>query len=91
MTDGPPIVLDYRGLRCPLPVLRARRALRRVACGREALITADDSSAPADFTAFCDVAGHELLGIAEKGGVFEIRLRIGRQSRSQEGRSHGQR
>ena len=81
MTDEPAIVLDYRGLRCPLPVIRARKALRRVAAGREALITADDSSAPADFTAFCDIAGHELLGIAEHEGRFEIRLRTGRKGR----------
>ncbi len=49
--------------------------------GREALITADDASAPADFSAFCDIAGHELLGIAEQDGLFEIRLRTGRKAR----------
>ena len=73
MTDEPAIALDYRGLRCPLPVIRARKALRRVPSGREALITADDASAPADFSAFC--------GIAEHDGLFEIRLRTGRKAR----------
>ena len=81
MTDEPAIVLDYRGLRCPLPVIRARKALRRVPSGREALITADDASAPSDFSAFCDIAGHELLDIAEHDGLFEIRLRTGRKGR----------
>lgn len=81
MTDEPAILLDYRGLRCPLPVIRARKALRRVPSGREALITADDSSAPTDFTAFCDIAGHELIGIVEHEGLFEIRLRTGNKGR----------
>ncbi len=81
MTDEAAIVLDYRGLRCPLPVIRARKALRRVPAGREALVTADDASAPADFSAFCDIAGHELLGIEEHDGLFEIRLRTGRKGR----------
>ena len=81
MTDEPLITLDYRGLRCPLPVIRARKALRRVSSGSEALVTTDDSSAPADFTAFCEIAGHELLGIVERDGVFEIRLRTGRKGR----------
>jgi len=81
MTDESLIKLDYRKLRCPLPVIRARKALRGVSSGSEALVTADDPSAPADFTAFCEIAGHELLGIVERDGVFEIRLRTGRKGR----------
>ncbi len=79
MSSGSTLVLDYRGLRCPLPVLRARKALRRLPAGLEARIAADDPAAPADFSAFCEIAGHELLGVAARddGAGFDIRIRTG--------------
>ena len=85
MSRVDPIQLDYRGLRCPLPVIRARKALRSVDLGCVAVILSDDSSAPADFRAFCDVTGHELLDIEENNGVFEIRLQAGRRQRRSNG------
>ena len=44
--------LDARGLKCPLPVLRARKALKDVAPGAELRVLATDPSAVKDFTAF---------------------------------------
>ena len=85
MNHEEPIQLDYRGLRCPLPVIRTRKALRSVNLGRLAVILSDDSSAPADFKAFCDVTGHELIDVKENNGVFEIRLRAGRRQRRSSG------
>lgn len=71
MPDG---VLDAVGLRCPLPVLRARRRLRDVPAGGALEVRADDPAAPADFEAFCREAGHALAGVSEDGGVFVIRV-----------------
>ena len=71
----PETVLDATGLRCPLPVLRARKTLRDVAPGGILEIRATDASAPADFEAFCREAGHTLLGVEKTDEVYAIRLR----------------
>lgn len=52
--------LDYRGLKCPLPVLKARRALKDMAAGAVLEIQADDPASPLDFAHFCEEAGHHL-------------------------------
>ena len=74
MTDGPNI-LDATGLRCPLPVLRARKVLKAVAPGELLDVFATDRAAPADFEAFCRESGHSLVNIEQVGEVFQIRLR----------------
>lgn len=55
--------LDARDLICPLPVLRARKALRPLASGQVLEILTTDPAAPRDFAAFCDSAGHRLISI----------------------------
>ena len=51
---------DYRGSKCPLPVLKARRALSELSSGGELEILADDLVAPLDMAHFCDIEGHQL-------------------------------
>lgn len=53
--------LDATGLTCPLPVLRARKALKDMAGGDALTVLATDPSAVNDFHAFCDAAGHRLV------------------------------
>lgn len=65
-------VLDVRGLQCPLPVLRANKALRTVAGGETLVVLATDAAAPQDFVSFCDSAGHTLVDSTEENGVFTI-------------------
>lgn len=74
MTEAP-TTLDATGLRCPLPVLRARKILKGVAAGEVLEILATDKAAPADFEAFCRETGHTLVGIAQTEDVYTIRLR----------------
>jgi len=64
--------LDVKGLACPLPVLRANKALRPLAPGDELEVLATDPAAPADFVQFCETAGHALVSSDETGGVFTI-------------------
>ena len=59
--------LDVRGLRCPLPVLKANKALRGMAAGDTLDILATDPAAEKDFSAFATETGHTLL-ISEKNG-----------------------
>jgi len=68
-------LLDAQGLKCPLPVLRARKALRGVTPGETLTILATDTAAMADFRAFCDQAGHEFVSGDEAAGVYTIVIR----------------
>lgn len=68
-------LLDARGLRCPLPVLRARKAMRGVPPGGLLRVLATDPGAPADFAAFCEVTGHSLERSGETNGEFAFLIR----------------
>ena len=75
-TEAPGVDLDLSGLKCPLPVLKARKALRDYEDGAEVSVRVTDPKAPADFHALCDTVGHELLSqVAEPGG-HRLTLRV---------------
>ena len=68
-------VLDTKGLRCPLPVLRARKAMKALAPGQVIEIHATDPGSVQDFKNFCDTTGDELLNASETAGVFTFEIR----------------
>ena len=68
-------VLDVKGLSCPLPVLRANRALRSLAPGERLRVLATDRAAVADFQSFCRETGHALLAFSEEAGTFSFLIR----------------
>lgn len=68
-------LLDVRGLRCPLPVLKANKALRGLAPGEALRVLATDPAAPADFRAFCEQTGHELVSASEAPEDYVLVLR----------------
>ncbi len=68
-------VLDAKGLLCPLPVLKARRAMKQVPAGEVLEVLATDPGAVEDFKSFCEVTGHELVASTEADGVFSFKLR----------------
>lgn len=72
MTDH---VLDATGLKCPLPVLRARKALGALPAGARLRVLATDPGAVQDFRAFCDGTGHALLESREEAGVLVFLIR----------------
>jgi tRNA 2-thiouridine synthesizing protein A len=74
----PDTLLDTRGLRCPLPVLRARKAMQGVAAGEVLRVIATDPGTVRDFRAFCQATGHELLEHAEQHGEYSFRIRKAR-------------
>jgi tRNA 2-thiouridine synthesizing protein A len=65
---------DAKGLKCPLPVLKARRYLKDMKPGELLEIEATDPAAPKDFVHFCETTGHKLLETQEHEGVFTIRI-----------------
>ena len=69
-------LLDATGLLCPLPVLKARRALRAVSAGGILRVLATDPGAVKDFEHFCQTTGCQLIESSEEGGgVFRFRLK----------------
>ena len=65
-------VLDAKGLNCPLPILKARKALKEVPAGETLEILATDPGAVADFQAFCRQTGNELLEHSQDGDVYRF-------------------
>lgn len=75
-TIQPHSTLDATGLLCPLPVLKARRALRAVPAGGILEVLATDPGATKDFQHFCQTTGCELLEAGEQpGGVLRFLLK----------------
>jgi len=72
MTDE---ILDATGLKCPLPVLRARKAMKPLAAGAVLRVLATDPSAREDFRNFCETTGDELLEVGQDGEVLVFRIR----------------
>ncbi|MXU66350.1 sulfurtransferase TusA family protein [Oceanomicrobium pacificus] len=73
----PDLVIDTRGLLCPLPVLRARKALKALEPGAILEMSADDPAARIDVPHFCTEQGHVLLSLREDGADLVFRLRKG--------------
>jgi len=67
--------LDLKGLKCPLPVLRTKKALKALAPGAEVEVLATDPGSVKDFQAFCETTGDTLLEWREDAGVFTYRIR----------------
>jgi tRNA 2-thiouridine synthesizing protein A len=67
----PELVVDTKGMKCPLPVLKARKALKSLAPGATLRVLATDPGAVDDFKHFCATTGARLLDRHEEpGGVL---------------------
>ena len=67
--------LDARGLNCPLPILRAKKALTDMQSGQVLRILATDPGAVKDFQAFAKQTGNELVSHAEANREFTFLMR----------------
>ena len=70
-------LLDARGLNCPLPILKTRKALKDVAPGAALRVLASDPGAVEDFPAFCRTTGHELVEASRDGATYSFLIRRG--------------
>jgi tRNA 2-thiouridine synthesizing protein A len=62
--------LDARGLNCPLPILRTRKALGTLTSGQVLKVISTDPGSVKDMQAFAKQTGNALLSTAETGGEF---------------------
>ena len=75
MTDLDCVEVDARELRCPMPLLKAKRALNSMHSGQLLRVLATDSGSQRDFRVFAEQSGHQLLESDEAGGVYTYILR----------------
>ncbi len=67
---APPVRVDSRGLACPLPVLRLRKALLGCAPGEQVELLATDLQTARDVPAFCAETGDRLVAQHDGGGIL---------------------
>ena len=67
--------LDARGLNCPLPILRAKKALNDLGSGQVLRILTTDPGSVKDFEAFAQQTGNELMNSSEQSGEFHFLLK----------------
>jgi tRNA 2-thiouridine synthesizing protein A len=67
--------LDCLGLLCPVPMIKAGRAIRQIARGQELEVIADDPGVENDFVGWCEANRHALLSMRQAGGVWTTRIR----------------
>ncbi len=71
----PDATLDAKGLNCPLPILKAKKALTNVPSGGTLEVLATDPGSVADFDAFCRTTGNELVESSADDGVYRFVIR----------------
>ena len=74
ITEEPERTLDVRGLKCPLPVLKARKAIAGIPVGALLEVLATDPAAMLDFRHYARQSGHTLVS-AEEGAELRFMLR----------------
>ena len=69
------LVLDLKGLLCPIPVVKISQAIKEVELGEIVVATATDPGVMMDIPAWCASTGNELVSMDEKDGVFEFEVK----------------
>lgn len=69
------LVLDAKGLNCPLPILKAKKALKTLPTGGTLEVIATDPGSVKDFEAFCRTTGNELVDQHNDGKIFNFIIR----------------
>ena len=70
--------IDTKGMNCPIPILKAKKAIKELDVGRTLKILATDPGSVEDFGAFCRTGGHELIESTENEGIFTYLIKKGR-------------
>jgi len=71
----PDLTLDAKEMNCPLPILKAKKALATVPSGGLLEVLATDPGSVADFEAFCRTTGNELVEQSQNDGVYRFLIR----------------
>ena len=74
---SPKSVLDAKGLSCPMPLLRTKKEIGKLASGEVLQIDGTDPGSRNDIPGWCDRAGHEYLGEKEETGYISFFIKKG--------------
>ncbi len=69
------LLLDTKGMACPLPILKAKKAIQGLGSGQTLEVLATDPGSVADFDAFCEATNTTLLERDETNGVYRFLIR----------------
>lgn len=69
--------LDTKGMNCPLPILKAKKALKDLAAGDLLEVLATDPGSVKDFDSFCRSTGNELMETNDNDGVYKFMIKKG--------------
>jgi tRNA 2-thiouridine synthesizing protein A len=67
--------LDAKGLKCPMPILKAKKVIKKMTSGQTFELVADDSGAKADIPPLLNKTGCTLLEVTEDNGVFTFQIK----------------
>jgi tRNA 2-thiouridine synthesizing protein A len=71
----PDLTVDAKGTNCPIPILKAKKAITTIPKGAVLEILATDPGAVSDFHAFCRATGNTLLEHSEAGGLYRFLIK----------------
>jgi len=69
------LLVDAKGLACPMPIVRTKKAMNEIEAGRVLEVQATDKGSKADLQAWAKSSGHQYLGTLEEGDVLKHYLR----------------
>jgi TusA-related sulfurtransferase len=72
MSDAPKLSLDFKGLLCPMPVVKIAQAIKQVQVGELVEAVATDPGVMADIPAWARSTGHELVMLEKQDKVFKF-------------------
>ncbi len=67
--------LDARGLNCPLPILKTKKAIKEVPVGETLKVLSTDPGSVKDMEAFCRTTGNDLMETGQDGDTFTFLIR----------------
>lgn len=70
-------VLDCKGLSCPMPLLKTKKAIQKLKSGQILEVLGTDPGTKQDLPAWCEKAGHEFLGVVEEAGYTRYFIKKG--------------
>ena len=68
-------VLNAEGLNCPLPIIKAKKALKTLNSGEVLEVRSTDPGSVADFAAFCNQTGNQLLSSSTEGDIYKFEIK----------------
>ncbi|RLB82539.1 MAG: sulfurtransferase TusA family protein [Deltaproteobacteria bacterium] len=72
----PDETLDCRGLSCPMPILKTKKAIGKMKSGQILEVLSSDPGTKNDLPAFAKKGGHEFLGLKEEQGFTRLYLKV---------------